>query len=414
MNYGIVGLGAAGVQAATAIRERDAEGEIRIFSAEPEPFYYRASLPYYALGKLAREQLQGRPDGFFEAHRIQVIHRRVAKLDADARTLETEGGEVFRCDRILVACGAAPLPAGCEGEGLRGIQSLGTLRDADAVRDLCREGGRTVIAGGGAWALPMAHVARRLGMEVTLLVPEPQVGRPWLDARGGQILFRRLVEDGVDVRLGEGIARISGEHGHVAAVRTTAGKGIACKWVGVGLGGRPRTGLAAEAGLTTEDGMLQVGDDMATSAPGIYAAGDGCEVWDGRGGCHRYAPGWDAASLQGHVAGANMAGGREIFDPSHCYHATVLYDLPLTLIGRFDACGDADVCSSPSAEEYRHLVFEEGRLIGATLLGDRRHSHVLRRIVELGVEVRRYELQLLRTDVDLNRLLRPSGEYHLY
>jgi hypothetical protein len=59
-------------------------------------------------------------------------------------------------------------------------------------------------------------------------------------------------------------------------------------------------------------------------------------------------------------------------------------------------------------------VFQDGRLIGATLLGDRRHGNLIRRIIELGVDVRGHELQLLRTDVDLNRLLRPAGEYFLY
>jgi NAD(P)H-nitrite reductase large subunit len=72
------------------------------------------------------------------------------------------------------------------------------------------------------------------------------------------------------------------------------------------------------------------------------------------------------------------------------------------------------VTSAPSQEGYRRLVFQDGRLIGATLLGDRRHGNLIRRIIELGVDVRGHELQLLRTDVDLNRLLRPAGEYFLY
>jgi NAD(P)H-nitrite reductase large subunit len=92
----------------------------------------------------------------------------------------------------------------------------------------------------------------------------------------------------------------------------------------------------------------------------------------------------------------------------------MVYDVPLTVMGRFDATGDAEVTSAPTAAGYRRLVFQDGRLIGATVVGDRRHAEVLRRVIELGVDVRGYELQLLRTDVDLNRLLRPVGEYHLY
>lgn len=413
MRYLIAGMGPAGAKAAEAIRARDAEGEIRILSEERVPPYFRASLPHYAVGKLTREQLWAVPDDLYEATRIQPVHARITKVDAAQARVHTEQGEVFSYDKLLVATGMAPRPLDCPGADLNGVMTLSTLDDADDLMARCAGGGRAVVTGGDFRALSICWVARRLGMEVTLLVPEHQVGVPWLDARGAQLLYRRLVEDGVEVRLAEEIAAVEGEKGSVAAVSTRGGKGIACRFVGVGLGEVPRTG--AISGLKLKgDGTVPVGAALETSRVGIYAAGDVASIWDDVSGEHHSLGGWMTASTTGRIAGDNMAGGNGRFARSSYYHAGMLYDMPLTLIGRFGAAGDAEVTSSPNEDGYRRLVFREGKLIGATLLGDQWHGNVLRRVVELSADVRQHELQLLRTDVDLNHLLRPTGEYHLY
>jgi len=412
MRYCVVGLGPAGARAVAAIRARDPEGEVRVFADEAVPFYFRAALPQYALGRLRREEMWALPEAA-SPDGVERVDQPVTAVDPAGRSVRTADGADHPYDRLLLACGTGSAAPEIPGADLKGVGRFRTLADAEALRGLDEPGARAVILGGGPAALPMAWVARRLGMQVTLLVPERQVGGPWLDARGAQIVFRRLVEDEVDVRLGEGLAGIEGERGRVAAVRTSGGKGIACRWVGLGNDGAPRGTLLAEA-ADPRDGALRVSDRLETGFDGVYAAGDVCRVWDPEGNDHVHAPGWLAASLQGEAAGANMAGGAATYDLARFHHAGMVYDVPLTVMGRFDAAGDAEVTSAPTATGYRRLVFHDGRLIGATVVGDRRHAEVIRRVIELGVDVRGYELQLLRTDVDLNRLLRPVGEYHLY
>ncbi len=411
MRYCVVGLGPAGAQALQAIRRHDPDGEIQVFSEEPWPFYYRASLPRYVVGRLSREQLWGFPEGEMDRLAVARIAARVVAVDTEARQLVTDDGRTYPYDKVLLASGTENIPLACPGADQGGVLALSRIREADVLKGHCRDGGRAVVVGGGMAGLILARVARTLNMSVTLLVPETSVGTPWLDARGSQMLYRRLVDDGVEVRLGEGIDAVEGTGGKVAAVRTTLGKGIACCWVGSGLGVRPRTALAG----AVQDGQpIKVNERMETDTGGVFAAGDVAQVWDAAEGTYRYTPGWQSAWLQGRVAGTNMAGGHDTFNMRHYYLSTELYDLPLTFIGRADAKGDAEVSSPPNADSYRRLVFKDGKLIGATILGDRRHANVIRRVVDLGVDVKGHELQLLRTDIDLNPLLRSSGEYHLY
>jgi len=336
---------------------------------------------------------------------------RATHVDPDGKTVATAEGE-YPFDRLLLAAGTGPRRPRFPGAELPEVLSLGTLEDADALAAIAAGGGRAVVVGGRLRGLSLCHLARRMGLAVTLLVPEAAVGMPQLDPRASQLVYRRLSEDGVVVRLWVDVAAVEAAHGRVAAVTTTSGKVIACSWVAMGRDGTPRAELGAAIGAGI--GAIPVNERMETGTEGIYAAGDLCRVWDTTRGDHREAPGWMSASLMGRVAGANMAGGEETYRVDHYHHAGVAYDLPLTLIGRLDDPGDAEVSSAPNAEGYRRLVFRDGKIIAATVLGDRRHATVIRRAVELEVNVKGHELQLLRTDVDLNRLLRPSGEYHLY
>ena len=82
---------------------------------------------------------------------------------------------------------------------------------------------------------------------------------------------------GVDLVLGDGVESFEGD-GAVARVRTSSGRSIECDFAVIGIGVTPRTRLAAEAGLTLENGIV-VDQRLQTSAPDIFAAGDVANAW---------------------------------------------------------------------------------------------------------------------------------------
>ena len=74
---------------------------------------------------------------------------------------------------------------------------------------------------------------------------------------------------------------------------------------------RTRTAAAAEAaGLDIEQSRVVVGADMATSAPGIFAAGDVALAHNTSAGRRIAVEHWQDAADQGAIAGASAAGVR--------------------------------------------------------------------------------------------------------
>jgi NADPH-dependent 2,4-dienoyl-CoA reductase/sulfur reductase-like enzyme len=93
-------------------------------------------------------------------------------------------------------------------------------------------------------------------------------------------------------------SEIRGES-EVREVVLSSGKRIPADLVLIAIGVRPRIGLAQDAGIGTNRGIV-VNDFLETSAPDIYAAGDVAE-WQGR--LYGIIP---AAREQGSIAAQNM------------------------------------------------------------------------------------------------------------
>ncbi len=409
----VVGGGPAGQHAALAIRAADAKAQVVVFQSQPDGAIFRPSLGAYVRGCIDRDDLPSLPDGTLAQADIQVVNQPVTRVDLGRRTVTSADDRETSFDRLLLACGTHQPEAATNGPG-----PLLSLADAERWRAGTDAGGHWLVVGDGIYALTLCYLLRQQRREVTLLVPGSLFLPDWLDSRASQMIYRRLVDDGVTVHLQTSVASQTQPQGR-RVVTTSSGKRLTCDGLIDGAEPRPNLTLAEEAGMALKQGGICVSDRLETGVAGVYAAGDLVRVWDKLQGKHVPAGGWMAAVAQGRVAGHNMAAGHPrgpdiYFSMAEYYRSGLVYDLPLALIGRAQAAGDAEVTSAPSAEGYRRLVFKDGRLFSAVLLGDQRHSTLLARIAALQIDVRGYELQLLRTDIDLNHLLRPSREYHLY
>ncbi len=95
-----------------------------------------------------------------------------------------------------------------------------------------------------------------------------------------QPIAEALIAQSVDLKYGEHLRRIE-SHDNGLRLSFESSLTLQADMLIVGVGVRPETQLAKDAGLTIGSrGGIQVNDSMLTSDPHIYAVGDAIEVKD--------------------------------------------------------------------------------------------------------------------------------------
>jgi len=164
-----------------------------------------------------------------------------------------------------------------------------------------------LVVGGGFIGLEMAENLAKRGLAVTVLEKLPQVMPP-LDPEMAEPVRRHLVDQGVTVHLGDGLARFAEEGERIVAI-TEGGARLPADLVILAIGVRPETGLARDAGLPLGPrGGILVDAQMRTADPAIWAMGDAVEVRDVVTGQEVILPLAGPANRQGRVAAESICG----------------------------------------------------------------------------------------------------------
>ncbi|MBP6333232.1 MAG: FAD-dependent oxidoreductase [Aminivibrio sp.] len=319
----IVGGDAAGMSAAGQIRKLLPDAEITVYERSGYSSYSACGIPYFIAGLVEPETrlVVRTPEEFLQKQNIVVkVRHEVLSLDPDGGTVlvrDLESGREFRdsWDRLLIATGASPAVPPVEGAKAEGIFTLSTLETGIAARRYVDEfrPRHAVVIGGGYIGLEMAEAfACVRGMKVTLLDKSPQVMNTF-DADMAELIASAIRGIGTDLRLGEGLVGFGTEGGRIRSVITEHGE-IETEMVIMGLGVRPNSGLAGDAGLklSVRDSIF-ADETMATSRPGIWAAGDCASTTHLMTGKPFWVALGTVANKMGRVAGISMGGGRAAF-----------------------------------------------------------------------------------------------------
>jgi NADPH-dependent 2,4-dienoyl-CoA reductase/sulfur reductase-like enzyme len=221
-------------------------------------------------------------------------------------------------DQALIATGAVPISLDVPNAGAQGILSVGTLQSGLEVRQavdqlLDRSGsGQVVVVGGGYVGIEMAEACLNLDLAVSLIETQPQVMNT-LDPDMGSLVSGALRQEGVRLYLDESLLGFEVSGDRVTSVVTDR-RTIPADLVILGMGVRPNTTLAAEAGLSLgEKGAIPVSERMQTAVDGLWAAGDCAESFHLVSRRPTYVALGTVANKQGRVAGVNIGGGEAIF-----------------------------------------------------------------------------------------------------
>jgi len=333
----IVGAGLAGAKAAEALRTEGFGGRVVLIGQEAERPYDRPPLSKdYLQGKSEKEKIYVQPTGWYASHGIELrLDTRVTALDRAAHQLIMAHGERIGYDKLLLTTGSSPRRLPVPGEDLDGVLYLRGVQDSEAIKAAFATAKRAAIIGAGWIGLETAAAARAAAVEATVL---ERAKLPLLGVLGPEVaeIYAALhTEHGVTLRMGVEVTEIIGVDHRASGVQLADGSQIDADVVVVGVGITPNTGLADQAGLPIDNGIL-VDEHLRSTDPDVFAAGDVANAYYPCLGRHLRLEHWSAALHQGPVAAANMVGNTTAYDQVP-YFFSDQYDMGMEYTGYVEA-----------------------------------------------------------------------------
>jgi rhodanese-related sulfurtransferase len=154
-------------------------------------------------------------------------------------------------------------------------------------------------------------------LQVSIAQSLPQVLAPF-DPEMAALIHHEIRKHGVNLYLNNPVAAFdapkAGEVARASVVVLQKGERLPADVVILGLGVRPESKLAADAGLEIgKRGGIRVDEHLRTSDPSIWAVGDAIEVKDGVTGQWSLVALAGPANRQGRIAADNIAGRKSTY-----------------------------------------------------------------------------------------------------
>jgi NADPH-dependent 2,4-dienoyl-CoA reductase/sulfur reductase-like enzyme len=361
--YLIVGGGMTADAAANGIRKVDETGTIGLISAEPDAPYSR---PPLSKGLWKGDAYESVWRGTENKHANLHLGVTVQSLDPTKKQATTVKGETFTYDKMLLATGGKPrrLPFGDDK-----IIYYRTLRDYNTLRELSAHDERFAVIGGGFIGSEVAAALAMIGKRVTMLFPETGIGARVFPQDLAAFLNDYYRQKGVEVLANDQVNGLQSRGGQ-AVCELQSGREVVVDGVIAGIGIQPNVSLAQTAGLNVENGIV-VDEQLRTSQPDIFAAGDVASFFNPALGKRIRVEHEDNALTMGEMAGANMANA-VLGTPLSAYHHLPFFYSDLFDLG-YEAVGELDSgleTVSDWQERYRQGVvyyLKDGRVRGALL-----------------------------------------------
>jgi 3-phenylpropionate/trans-cinnamate dioxygenase ferredoxin reductase subunit len=360
-------MGEAGASAAVSLREKGWTGAITLLGEQPHAPY---ELPPLSKAVMTAAAEPAAPTILAESRmREKNIDFQpsspAVSIDAGKHCVALNSGRQIPYQKLLLATGARARPLANAGSAE--ILYLRKFADAQAIRARLLPGAHIGIIGGGFIGLELAASASQRGCQVTVLEMAPAILMRGVRRDLAEIIAARHRKAGVDLRTGVAISGFAGL-GNRQSILLADGSRIDCDAIIAGVGAMPETALAAACGLQIENG-IRVDDQLRTSEPDIYAAGDCCSfphpLYDGR---RIRLEAWHNARNQGATAATNMLGTGVSYDAVPSFWSDQ-YELTLRIAGLTDVATSTISRDLGEGLLLNFHLAEDGRLVAASSIG---------------------------------------------
>jgi nitrite reductase (NADH) large subunit len=397
--YLIIGNGVAGARAAVKIREADSKGEIRIFTEEAYPFYYRVRFPEFVSGEVTLQSLTIHSNEYYQGKGISIhLQEPIKEVYPEKKEAVSKRGETHAYDVLLMATGGTAFVPSVKGVEKKGVFTLRTMKDAIEMKEFSTKARQAILIGGGLVGLETGGALLRQGVQVAVIEHNPRILPRQMDEEGAQILQKKMEEMGFSFFLNGQSDEILGKE-KVEGIRLKDGRAVEGQMAIISAGVRPNIQLAKEMGLETKNGVL-VNDRLETKTEGIFAAGD---VAEHRGRVYGI---WPAAQKQGEIAGINMAGGNAFYEGTVVSNTLKVVGINLSAAGQIDAEKRLECVVRSDREKcvYCKVTFKEDKIVGCILLGDVKGRTEILNAIEKKIDIGEFKDSILKEEFDFKKL----------
>jgi len=354
----IVGAGAAGGAAAEMLRREGYDGPVRLIGADEFLPYDRPNLSKdYLAGTASEEWIPLRSADFYREQKIDTFtNTSVTAIDPQEKKVTITDGRSLGYGALLLATGAEPVRLAIPGGDLPHVYYLRTLTDSRRIIDKAKNSKRAVVIGASFIGLEVAWSLRERKLEVAVVGKGSLPLEKVLGSELGTVIRETHEANGVKFHLGRKPAAIQDRH-----VELDNGTKLDCDLVVVGIGVRPNTAIAKQAGIATDNGVL-VDEFLKTNVPGIFAAGDIARWPDPRAGRIRVEH-WVVAQRQGQTAARNILGADEAFNLPPFFWSNH-FDLHIHYVGHGGGDDRSTVSGNVKAKDAS-VIFRAGENVTA-------------------------------------------------
>lgn len=339
----IIGGVAAGASAAARLRRLDEEAEIIMFERGQDISFANCGLPYYVGGVIAKKNrlLVQTPRAMSRRFKIDVrVLTEVQQIiPAEKRVVAHDlgSGEKYSesYDYLVLCPGAYPIIPDIPGVNRPNVYTVRNIPDSEKIKAHVElsDVRNVVIIGAGFIGMEMAEMMQLRELNVTVVEASSQI-LGVLDPEMASLVEKYVALKGVKFITGDMPVELQGDPA-VTKVILKSGAEIPADLVILGIGVRPETWLAKQAGLALgETGGILVDEYLRTSDPFIFAAGDAIQVKDYVTGYNTLVPMAGPANRQGWVVANNIAGRNIKYPGSQGTGIIKLMDMVVAVTGR--------------------------------------------------------------------------------
>lgn len=400
----VIGNGMAGARAVEEILARGGGVQYRItmFGDEPYGNYNRIMLSHVLSGEEDTGNIFLNSLDWYRENEI-TLHAgvRVDRIDRFARLVFSDDGRATPYDVLVIATGSRshlPPMDGMYTPGGRLLPGIFAFRTIDDTRNMVSYAQqdhhhRAVVVGGGLLGLEAARGLQSHGIDVDVVHSGGHLMNAQMGPEGGAVLRRSVEALGIRVHTGSRTTAILGAD-KVQGIRLRDRPDIECDMVVVAAGIRPNVEVAVTSGLPVERAIV-VDDHMRVpDEEEIYAVG---ECVQHRGEVYGLvAPLWEqAAVLADHVTGANPKAAYLGTRAATKLKVAGVDVASMGLQGPERETDEHVVFSEPSRGVFKSIVIRDGKIVGATLLGDSRKVAYLTQAFDRGLPLPEERVSLL-------------------